>query len=139
APSAWAPRAPQPHATAGASLFDARRGPPAAIAVTPVRPLGTSHCPESWPTPQPQATTVPSLFNATLCAPPAATAVTPVRPLGTLHCPCAAKPPQPQATTVPLHVACARPAGQVSRAPSAAGRVHRDGGRAPVHRVPILP
>src|SRR5919197_2789880 len=93
--------------------------PLAAIAVTPLSPLGTLHWPE-LSLPQPQATTVPSLFSARLWNVPAATAITPERPLGTVHCPPAAKPPQPQATTVPLPVACAAPAGKSRRTPSAA-------------------
>jgi len=53
------------------------------------------------PTPQPQATTVPSPFKARLCQAPAAIAITPARPLGTLHCPASWPAPQPQATTLP--------------------------------------
>src|SRR5947208_2642781 len=82
---------------------------PAATATTPVSPLGTVHWPKSSK-PQPQATTVPSLFTARLLPGPAAIAVTPERPLGTLHCPESAYcPMQPHATTVPLAVARACP------------------------------
>src|SRR6476659_7658954 len=67
--------------------------------MTPVRPLGTLHCPQlNWS--QPQATTVPSLFRARLCLVPVAIAITPVRSLGTVHCPESAMA-QPHATTVP--------------------------------------
>jgi len=38
----------------------------ATIAVTPERPLGALHCPQSRPPPQPQATTVPLPFKARL-------------------------------------------------------------------------
>ena len=68
-----------------------------------LRSLGTLHCPESpnGP-PQPQATTVPSLFRAMLSDSPALIADTPDRSLGTVHCPRLEKSsPQPQATTVP--------------------------------------
>jgi hypothetical protein len=76
----------QPQATTVPSLFSARLcAKPAEIAVTPERPLGTSHRPSSVR--QPQATTLPSLFKARLSVWPAATAVTPERPFGTLHCP----------------------------------------------------
>src|SRR5918911_1325214 len=105
---------PQPQATTVPSDFSARLWKePAAIALTPERPLGTLHCPTSS-TAQPQATTVPSDFSARLWKKPVATAVTPERPLGTLHCPQAPMPPQPQATTVPVAVAPEPPVAKIS-------------------------
>jgi hypothetical protein len=51
--------------------------PPAATAVTPLRPGGTLAWPWSF---SPQATTVPSSFSARPWNPPAEMAVTPLRP-----------------------------------------------------------
>src|SRR5262245_26344630 len=79
------------------------------------------------PAPQPQATTVPSLFRARLWYPPAAIAVTPERPLGTLRCPKFLPFPQPQATTVPVVEACAAEGTRSSAAIAAPARARARG------------
>src|SRR5688572_20702509 len=67
-----------PHATTRPSVFNATLcRTPAAIATTPVNPLGTVACPDQCPPGNesrllPQPTTVPSLLNAKLCRFPAA-------------------------------------------------------------------
>ncbi len=68
---------------------------PPATATTPPKPDGIAVWPSAFP---PQATTVPSAFNAKLWAPPAATATTPLNPDGVVVRP---SPLLPHATIAP--------------------------------------